>query len=543
MRKIFILAKTLLKGGGAFSMSKKRRTKYLIPLVLGLSFAVFGVMMVMLTFEIFDALDSVNQADIILPLVFGATCIMVFIFGVFYVVSTMYHAKDIELLASLPIRPYQMLSAKFITLVVYEYIMEAFILVPVMVAFGVKSGVGVTYIVYCIILLAITPIIALSIASVLVMVVMRFTSFGKNKQVFKFVGSILVVGIAIGLNIGLQALTGGNRSEEQLVQMIESGTSLVSTVSNVFPGIIFASRALINSASISGVINLALFVLCSAGGIAAFLGVGQLVYTKGVAGVTESSAKRKGVSDLGKEAARISATLSYIRKEFRLLVRSPIAFLNCVMMNLIWPAILVVMMFTSGSLEMVKTLLVTMDGGLMIAILVGMSAFVSSSNATASTAISREGKQLYVTKYIPLDMSKQLIAKILTGYFLSVIGIVIIVIVGIVLGMNVGVALIALVLSLLVSAVVAVAGTLIDVSHPKLNWMNEQQAIKQNVNVLLHMLVGLLFGAVAVVPVLFASMTMVVTILYLIAVFGGILIVLVWRVRGRAAARMLDMDA
>ncbi len=543
MRKIFILAKTLLKGGGAFSLEKKRRTKYLIPLVLGLSFMVFGVSMVLLTFEIYDALASVSQADIILPLVFGATCIMVFVFGVFYVVSTMYHAKDIELLASLPIRPYQMLGAKFITLVVYEYIMEAFILVPVLIAFGIKSGAGVTYVVYSAILLVITPVIALSIASVLVMVVMRFTSFGKNKQVFKFVGSILVVAVAIGLNIGLQSLMGGNRSEAQLVQMIESGSSLVATLSNVFPGIIFASRALIHSAAISGLINLALFVACSAGAIAAFLGVGQLVYTKGVAGVTESSAKRKGVADLSKEAARISATLSYIKKEFRLLVRSPIAFLNCVMMNLIWPAILVVMMFTSGSLETVKTLVVTLDGGLMIAILVGLSAFVSSSNATASTAISREGKQLYVAKYIPFDMSKQLIAKILTGYFLSVIGIVIIVIVGIVLGMNIGVALIALVLSLLVSAVVAVAGTLIDVAHPKLNWMNEQQAIKQNVNVILHMLVGLVFGALAVVPVLFASMSMVVTILYLLAVFGGILIVLVWWLRGRAATKMLEMDA
>ena len=52
---------------------------------------------------------------------------------------------------------------------------------------------------------------------------------------------------------------------------------------------------------------------------------------------------------LGRKAARISATFSYIKKEFRLLVRSPIAFLNCVMMNLIWPAILVVMMFVWAS--------------------------------------------------------------------------------------------------------------------------------------------------------------------------------------------------
>lgn len=300
---------------------------------------------------------------------------------------------------------------------------------------------------------------------------------------------------------------------------------------------------MINSAAISGLANLALFGLCSAGGIAAFLGIGQLVYTKGVVGVTESSAKRKGVADLGKQTVHVTAIFSYVKKEIRMLVRSPIAFMNCVLMNLIWPAFLVIMMLTSGSAESIRTFIRTMDGGLAVAILVGLSAFVSSSNAATSTAISREGKSLYVTKYIPFDMSKQLYAKVLSGYFISLIGIVIIVVVGIVLGMNIGVALAALLLSLIASLAIAIVGTLIDVAHPKLNWMNEQQAIKQNVNVLLHMIAGIVLAALAVLPILFLRMTLIVSIIYILIVFGGILIILVWRLRGRAAAKMLDMDA
>ena len=77
----------------------------------------------------------------------------------------------------------------------------------------------------------------------------------------------------------------------------------------------------------------------------------------------------------------------------------------------------------------------------------------------------------------------------------------------------------------------------------ELDWMNEQQAIKQNVNVLLHMIAGLVMAAIAVLPILLLQMALVVSVIYIVSVFGAILVVLVWRLRAGASKRMLEMDA
>lgn len=544
MRKIFILAKTLLKGGGSFSSEKKEKSKWLMIVLLAFAFLTFAASTMFLTVEIYDVLDAGGAADIIIPIAFGATCFVVFFFGIFYVISTMYHANDIELLLTLPLRPFQILGAKFVTLIVYEYIMESFILLPILVAFGIKSGAGVMYIVYSAILLLITPVIALSIAGVIVMIVMRFTSFGKNKQVFKFVGGIIALAVALGFNVLLQTSM-RNLGAMSPEVMAAGGASLVSLVSNIFPGIIFAANTLIYSHELAGLGNLALFIVCSGIAAAIFLGVGQLVYFKGVTGVTETSAKREAISasEFGKQTASVSSFAAYAKKEVRLLMRSPIAFLNCVVVNFMWPILILIMMASGGSTSHLTQLLKGGDSAVVLAIIIGLCAFVASSNSVTSTAISREGKTLYFSKFIPLDMSKQLQAKVLVGFLLSLIGIIMVLVIGFVLGLETMVAIVALVVSLPMVGVCSLTGILIDASRPKLNWVNEQQAIKQNLNVLLHMLTGLLYAAIAILPVIFARMSFVIAGIYMAAVFGVLVLVLRNRVNNAVAVKLDRMDA
>ena len=539
MRKIFVLAKTLLKGGGALSTKKKSRSKYLIPLILILAVAVFGFSMITITFGLYDMLAVYQLQDIIISFAFGATCFIVFLFGVFYVISTMYHAKDIDMLRSLPLRPYQIIGSKFITLVVYEYIMEVFILLPVLIGFGIKSGAGIMYILYCVLLLAVTPTIGLSISGVLVMIVMRFTSFGKNKQVFSFIGGILVIALAIGLNIGMQGLD--SVSEAQIKAIASGQESLVSAVSRI-PGVIFASNSLIMSKSIAGLGNLALFFLCCAAATALFLGVGQLIYFQGVTGITESAARRKGVSDISKKTRRASETLSYLKKEMRLLVRSPIGFMNCVLVNLIWPVVISIMLFSSGKFLELKHFVNQVDPRITIGLIVALSAVLASTNAVSSTAVSREGKALFVSKYIPVEIEKQLSAKMINAFILSSISIIFIAVLGIVLGIGISSIVIAFILSLVAVAVVSAVGILIDAAHPKLNWMNEQQAIKQNINVLFHMIAGVVIGAILILPIIFITMSLLVSVIYIGGVLAVLLILFLRGVKRRAAKTIAEMD-
>ncbi len=546
MHKILILTKILLKGGGGFtggSDSKKAKSRWwLIPLLL-FAFGSFAFSIVFMTFGLYDFLAPIGAADAIVSLAFGATSLVVFLFGVFYVVSVMYHADDVSLLLGLPLRPYQILGAKFATLVIYEYIFEAFILLPMLVAYGIKSGAGVLYVAYSVILFALLPIIALVMAAVIVMLVMRFTRFGKNKQVFNFVGGIIAITVAIGFNVFIQTSV-HNISSDQLLAFATGQSSLSVIMSRIFPGIGFASVALSQSASLTGLWNLLLFVLCAAAATGVFLGVGQLIYFQGLAGVTESAAKRKSLSSeaFEKSTARASVTKAYVLKELRLLVRSPIAFLNCVLMNFIWPVLILVMMMGSGQIDSLKPYVTTMDSGLLIAILVGMGAFISNANLITSTAISREGRTFYFAKFIPVSMSKQLDAKALSGILLSGVGMVLLAVLAVIIGAGILTAVVALVLSLVASVGSAYMGLLIDAGHPKLNWMNEQQAIKQNANGMLQMLVGVIFGAAIIVPVALAGMTDILAVIFVAALVLIVTVVVRQRVIKGSAAKLEQMD-
>ncbi len=543
MRKVLVLAKTLLKSSSGAAVNQKQGRRWWVPLVLGFAFLSMGFSVGMMALGIYEALVPLGAQGVIMPLAMGGTSAVIFIFGVFYTVSLMYHADDVPLLLALPLKPWQILGAKFLTLVVYEYIFQAFILMPVLVVYGIKSGAGAVYILYSAILFAILPVIALSMAAVLVMVVMRFTSFGKNKQAFRFAGGIIALVLAIGLNIGMQN-TMTQLTPEQLAALAD-GSSLVSVLERMFPGLPFASQALIGSNTLSGLWNLLLFVLCSAAALAVFLGLGQLLYFKGLTGVTEAAGKRRLLSaeELDKRTAGTSATRSYIGKELKMLTRSPIAFMNCVLMNLIWPVLVLVMVFTrGGSFAELSGVVASLNAGDAVAVLTGVAAFMSCANAVTSTAVSREGKQLYFMKYIPMPIRKQLMAKVYTGMLLSAMGTVLLIVLALAMGVGVLTALLALALSLPAVAAGSLVGMLIDASRPKLDWLNEQQAIKQNVNVLLHMLAGVLIGAAVIAPVMLLRMSLAGAAAYIAVLLGLLTLVFLSGMRG-ATSRIETMDA
>ncbi len=539
MRNTLILTRTLLKSGGLFNGGNMgKRGRFLVPVLLGFAFLSFAFTIGMMTYGLYQALATVGLQTVLLPLAFGATSAVIFFFGIFYTISVMYHATDISLLLYMPLRSWQILAAKFITLVIYEYIFEAFILLPILVVYSVLAAVGPLFIIYAVLLALVTPVIALCIASVIIMVVMRFTRFAKNKQLFSYISGILALVIAVGFNILMQMGVRNMNVDPSAL------ASLVPLFSRIFPGTGFAANALIESTSVMGFLNLLIYLVCCAAAVAVFLLLGQLLYYKGVAGVTESSAKRRAISseELLKETEGAPVLLSYIKKEIRLLFRSPVAFLQCVLINLIWPFVMVVMLYSSnGSLDAVRQMVNSASPVTVLTILAGAGAFLSCANAVTSSAFSREGKGIYFMKYIPVPYKRQLMAKGLTGIILSAIGIVLLCAVALVFGADVLPVLGGLILGIALSVAGSVSGLLIDASRPKLEWSNEQQAIKQNVNVLLHMLVGLVIALAAILPVLLLHLPDVWAVLY-IAVLAVVLGALLISGGKGAARRLAEMD-
>jgi hypothetical protein len=134
--------------------------------------------------------------------------------------------------------------------------------------------------------------------------------------------------------------------------------------------------------------------------------------------------------------------------------------------------------------------------GLIAGVSLAASLFISSSNGITSTAISREGKNLFIAKYIPVSYTTQLTAKLLSGIMLSTIAIVMMLLVGIILiKPSVYLPIIILFLSLPAVTFICIIGIIIDLNFPKLNWDNEVKAVKQNFNVVITLVIGMITAA------------------------------------------------
>ena len=113
----------------------------------------------------------------------------------------------------------------------------------------------------------------------------------------------------------------------------------------------------------------------------------------------------------------------------------------------------------------------------------------SAINVVASSSFSREGASFWITKIIPYSLKQQAFVKALFSTSISIMGIIINCLIFKVY-FNYGFIQIGVIsfVGILFAALWNLIGVLIDMKRPKLEWTNETEAIKQNVNVVLSIL-------------------------------------------------------
>jgi len=547
-KRLFILTRVLLKNGGGVQEKKNKNKKrwkinkgLLMYILVGLAFLPLAVNIIFMAEAIYDSLAQIQQQGIVLSLGIGIVSFIMFFFGIFYVMNVFYFANDIERLLPLPLKPSEIMAAKFFTVVIYEYLTEAVVMLPVLGVYGVKSGAGMPYYLLGFLIFILIPVIPLSFASIIIMLIMRFTNIGRNKDRFKLIGGIAAVFISIGINAAIQRATMQSVDPKALQNMlIQGGNSLVGLAGRMFPGTSFAAVGLVNSSNIQGLSNVLVFVAITVIVFFLFMYLGELLYFKGVIGLSEAGGSRKiGIEELKRKSVRTSKLNSYIAKELRILFRTPIYFINCVLMNFLWPVFFIIMPLSQSgqsggpedmNMEMLKSLVQNDEyAGIILAISFAVILFIAGSNGVTSTTISREGQQLYISKYLPLSYVTQIKAKVLSGVAISAIGmLVMILIMGAVLGLPLLIIVLSLLSGFAAIFLVSFTGIIIDLINPKLNWDNEQKAVKQNLNVLFNMLISIgLAVAIVFVSIKFKQyMDVYATFAFLVLIFGLIDVVL-----------------
>ena len=183
----------------------------------------------------------------------------------------------------------------------------------------------------------------------------------------------------------------------------------------------------------------------------------------------------------------------YIKKEFKMLFKQPIFF-----MQTVFPVIMVlisVVMITNVLIpvidsaiqdnetirEKISSLNFTTE---VICIILGILQCMFSLSSISLTAISREGKSAIFMKYIPVSYYKQFLYKNVVQVILNVI--VSIVVLGIVYYYIPKIGIINILLMFIISIFINLINSylmlLVDLKKPYLNWNSEHSVVKRNDN-------------------------------------------------------------
>ena len=505
MRKYLSLTRVLLKNSmGMMSDGKsKKALNVFIYGVLAVCMIPLGFTLYMMFNTAMAQLQPLQQEGAVLALGFHISSLVTFLFSIFLIPSIFYFSKDSETLLALPLPPQTILSAKFSVCLVYEYAFTLIVCVPLYIAYANNAAIGIPYILLALVIFITLPIYPLVLSSIITMLLMRFVPFFKNRDRFNMIAGILSIILAFGFSFAMNSGTIAEDPNALISMLTQGNNSMISLFSKIFPAIPFAAEALISSDAL----QLVYYILITCAALAVLVILGKWLYFKGAIGFSETKSSRKELS--AKDFARVSRhskVRTYLIKELRLLIRTPVYAINCIGMCILMPIMLLVIFITADAdvlLQQLPDITPYLDGMLPYAVLAGMASgfLFSNLNMISSTAISREGTNISFMKYIPMSLKQQLQAKVLSGILMSIISMLLtMVCVYFLLPIFPLTWYFAAAAASLITIVLGnYASLALDILHPKLVWEQEAAAVKQNMSGIVSMLAGMAMTVVTCV--------------------------------------------
>lgn len=507
MSKIWTLTKVLLKLNYAdFITDKKKRWAYVFSFaaILFVGFLIFGSM----THGMYEGMKQLGQGPgMIIAMGLAIASIWVFLMSITNILTVFYYSNDIEMLLPLPLKPAQIISAKFLTVLITQYVMSSFILLPIFITYGLKSGAFITYYIYMIFIYLLFPIVPLVLASLLMTVIMRYTNIAKNKDrgnIFIGIVSILFI---VGINVFMQwrnksAFSGDGAAE----YLVNNQSSLIVQMTNYFPTTYFGAVALVESANWKGPLYVMIFALISFVFFVLFYYIAERTYLKGVIGLSTSTAKKEVISAEGlqKSTVQSSHLKAYVKKEFKTLFRTPQFFLNCIVQTFVMPIMLFFILFVQdGNLKFITEYINNPETtGFAIGVGLCASLFLMGSNVIATTSFSRDGSSWFVNRYLPVKASDIFFAKAITAWLINVI---ILAVFGITMAVVAGISPVFMILWFLLSAngllLINLIGTRWDAQTADIHWDTEQKLFKSRYTTLWNFLANILIALIIVAGV------------------------------------------
>ncbi|MCL1963950.1 MAG: hypothetical protein FWF69_02680, partial [Firmicutes bacterium] len=492
-----------------FKENKKRAAgRAALGVVIALSLSALVGMYTWLLVKLMPSFQALGLEVLMLGGMLLASMVLVFFLGMIYLLGVLFFSKDTEFLAALPIPERTVFAAKFSQVLLGEIASSAVILLPSFIVYGVMTNAGALYWVLAVIALPLAPCIPLALSALASLLLMRCNALWRRRDLMTVIGSVMLLVAIMAGQMLLTSKMPDTMDTEKLMELVSNSSYALRMAVSVFPPSGWAAEGMTGKP-----VQFVLFAAVSFAALALVMWAAGRLYYSGAKAQLETSAKGRHVELSGAVMRRRSAIGSLFAREWRTVLRSPVYVLNGLIAIVLGPLMLILFKFmpgaSSGGAEMDALFALlegTADTRLILLILAGLFMVIGTLNPAVTTSVSREGKGFYLMRIIPVTSFRQVGAKFLFGVSVSGLAMLMMSVVSVmVMGFSWQVVLQAFALGLLGSVAPMALSMIPDVLRPKLLWNSETEAIKQNMNSILGMVIG--WGYIALLG--FASFKMV----------------------------------
>lgn len=473
---------------------KINKKSVFVWLILIVSLALFYI-----SNEIIKVLVSYGYPELFLSIYFLVLGIFIMFQTILVCTNIFYFSKDIELILPFPIKPVNLLIAKFNTLICTLYVSEAiFGIIPICI-YGILTHSTLLFYIYAVLIFIFFPVFLALVLSIIMMFVMKISKFIKNKETFQtiitllLITSIFIVEYNVINNIFIQ-----NKEIEIVENNFQIADKLIEfnnriETSNKFFLVINPAVKVLKNSNLQNIFEIIKIILIDFITFIIFIFIGKKTYLKDILKNTAYLIKtsNKGIN-LYKKCKKNIIFKAYIKKEFKNLFRNSMVFMQCVypmIISLITVIIISIILLPKLNEVLnnpdIKQLIGNLEFDLSIVyiILSGIQVLFMISPASL-TSISRDGKNAGFMKYIPISYFRQILYKGLPQIFINSISVIIIIGILYCAFPSIGIVNVLLVFisSMILNVLNSYSMIIVDLLNPKLEWDSEYEILKQNNN-------------------------------------------------------------
>lgn len=472
------------KSVSAASYSKAKLAGYIALYLFVL--ATFASLSAMIAYTVGSLFVPMGFDSLYFGLFMTAALSIIFILSIFETKSELFECKDNDLLLSMPIKPRHIVISRIFTVLIYNYVECAVIMLPAIVVYGILGG-SAQGIVGSVLVLLLIPLLATSLSAGVGYLVALVSKKLKRNSLFT---TALSLAFLLAYFFGYQSLLDGVDSLAEMSP--EMALALAENLG--FFGII-------GSAALLKAVPFVILVILSVGAAAIAYFVISSNYISIVTG-------NKGASHAAYKAKKLNSKTPFAAlalKEIRGFISSSAYMLNaglglvfCVMVGVL---ALINKNELLSALPIIPLIFtdVTDPHAFLSAIVPSAIITVLSMNFISSAALSLEGKRLWVIKSMPLSGRVVLGAKLMPHIIVS-LPVSLITSVLFVIALEPPVIFIPFIVITPIIGVIffALFGGVIGALMPKFDYENQVQVIKQSALSFVAMFGSMIFGLGAV---------------------------------------------